>query len=154
MATVVEDLHPGTWVLDLCDAPTSMVARVRGWASRHLVHLGDPHRADVLLIVSELLTNAFEHGNGPQHVQLWRSVKPCAVRIEVADFSRRLPVVAEEHLDPRGRGLLVVDRLAAAWGICQDTGRGKTVWAHVQCDGDCRTACGTVRFRVASRRDD
>ncbi|GAA4553123.1 ATP-binding protein [Amycolatopsis samaneae] len=140
--TLAEDVLPGTWVMDLRDASARTLAEMRAWATRQLTGLGAVHRGDVLLVATELVANAFEHGGGPRHIQLWRSVRPCGVRIEVADLTFRQPMMAlSAAADPRGRGLLLVDRLAASWGVRQDPRRaGKTVWAHVPCYGNGRCA--------------
>ncbi|MFD9891477.1 ATP-binding protein [Amycolatopsis sp. NPDC058986] len=157
MTEVAEDVLPGTWVLDLRDASARALAEMRAWASRQLTGLGEIHRGDVLLVATELVANAFEHGGGPRHIQLWRSVSPCAVRIEVADLTYRQPMMAlPVARDPRGRGLLLVDRLAAAWGVEQDPHRdGKTVWAHVPCygTGRCRPVRGQRRHPVLIGHD-
>ncbi|MFJ9770889.1 ATP-binding protein [Kitasatospora sp. NPDC101157] len=85
----------------------------------------------VLLMVSELVTNACLHApGGPRELRLdWDGVR---LRVEVADAS---PVEPRLHRyadpgRPGGHGLRVVDRLARAWGSAPEGG-GKLVWLEV-----------------------
>ncbi len=89
-------------------------------------------RGDLLLVVSELVTNAVVHGAEPIVVTVVRGTE--RFRVEVTDGAaessphnnRHAPATAEN-----GRGLSVVTRLAAAWGWRASPGRGKTVWAEL-----------------------
>jgi anti-sigma regulatory factor (Ser/Thr protein kinase) len=89
-------------------------------------------REDLLLVVSELVTNAVVHGAEPIRVTMVRA--PQRVRVEVTDGA----AASSPHGNPRppkdaetGRGLSVVTRLALAWGWRASPGRGKTVWAEL-----------------------
>jgi PAS domain S-box-containing protein len=78
------------------------------------------------LLVTELLANAIRHSCCPIKMHLCRAADE--VIIEVTDDSpqfpqRRLP----DDDDEDGRGLLLVDALAAAWGT-RPSIPGKTVW--------------------------
>lgn len=92
----------------------------------------DPDTRDnLLLVVSELVTNAVVHGAEPIVVTMVRA--PERIRVEVTDgaddsspHTNRAAADAEN-----GRGLSVVTRLAAAWGWRASPGRGKTVWAEL-----------------------
>ncbi|WP_320782860.1 SpoIIE family protein phosphatase [Streptomyces sp. CRN 30] len=101
-------------------------------AGRHFLrgHLGawalDALADSAQLLVSELLTNAVCHARGPLVLRIWHSARELGV--EVTDRSvprpRARPAdAAAEH----GRGLLLVESLADAWGTRPDTD-GKTVW--------------------------
>jgi anti-sigma regulatory factor (Ser/Thr protein kinase) len=88
-------------------------------------------REDLLLVVSELVTNAVVHGAEPIVVTML--LAPQRIRVEVTDgaaesspHSNRPPADAET-----GRGLSVVTRLAVAWGWRATPGSGKTVWAEL-----------------------
>ncbi|MCU7821264.1 ATP-binding protein [Kitasatospora sp. DSM 101779] len=92
---------------------------------------GEDRRADMLLVVSELLSNALLHGRSPIELTLVRD-GPCA-RIEVFDTGPGSPAPREprEAVNaPGGRGLHIVDRLTTDWGVVRHP-RGKTVWADV-----------------------
>jgi anti-sigma regulatory factor (Ser/Thr protein kinase) len=87
----------------------------------------------VVLLTSELVTNAVVHGLGP--VQLVLREDGDCVRVEVGDGEPRLPDgpgTATER-DVSGRGLLILDRLADRWGAHPSrTPPGKVVWFEVQ----------------------
>lgn len=82
-----------------------------------------------MLVVTELLSNAMEHGLPP--IQLTVDVVDRAVRVEVQDAAAEPPRQQPVHeAQLRGRGLQLVDGLSAKWGWTNDA-RGKTVWAEV-----------------------
>jgi anti-sigma regulatory factor (Ser/Thr protein kinase) len=85
---------------------------------------------DAELIVSELVTNAITHGGGAYIRLLLRSDRR-QVCLLVWDQSFILPMPAEEDIEaPDGRGLVIVEALAARWGSCRTQGDGgKIVWA-------------------------
>ncbi|MFE2722084.1 ATP-binding protein [Kitasatospora sp. NPDC059327] len=86
---------------------------------------------DVLLMVSELVTNACLHvAGGPRELRLcWDGV---VLRAEVVDPSPVAPLLRHpaDPGRPGGYGLRVVNRLARAWGSLPE-GEGKTVWLEV-----------------------
>ncbi|MET9618637.1 ATP-binding protein [Kitasatospora indigofera] len=85
---------------------------------------------DVLLVVSELVTNAAQHADGPIELSLTRSV--VGVRVEVADCSPELPVLRRggDPVLPGGHGLRVVDLLSWSWGS-RSREHGKSVWSEI-----------------------
>ena len=92
---------------------------------------GVPVRIDDLtLVVSELVTNALVHGTGD--ITLHVTGIDDGVRVEVGDDDpppASLPV-GNAPAAESGRGLLLVSRVATAWGVRPDGG-GKVVWADV-----------------------
>jgi anti-sigma regulatory factor (Ser/Thr protein kinase) len=85
--------------------------------------------ADVQLVATELVTNAYLHGRPPVHFELVAASGGPTLRIEVTDAGPGEPKA--EHPDVgtfRGRGLLLVGMLTASWGVT-GTAEGKTVWA-------------------------
>ena len=84
---------------------------------------------DVLLVVSELVTNALVHTGG--QVRLDLALVNGRLRLAVADASPRTPVkptsIGWEATG--GRGILLVEALSAAWGTLPVSG-GKQVWAE------------------------
>ncbi|MFE0022843.1 ATP-binding protein [Amycolatopsis sp. NPDC059021] len=82
---------------------------------------------DVLLATSELVTNAFEHGEQPDRLELQCTGERLTLRVfdsgtEVPRLKEPSPKVA------RSRGLQLVHALAEDWGYERCPG-GKIVWA-------------------------
>lgn len=85
---------------------------------------------DVKLLVSELVTNAVIHAHSEVEVAV--RLLSDAVRIEVVD---RGPTGTLTPSDPArdaesGRGLLLVESMASAWGV-EPLDHGKSVWFEV-----------------------
>jgi anti-sigma regulatory factor (Ser/Thr protein kinase) len=84
---------------------------------------------DAVLVASEVVTNAVEHGAGQVRVRLLRRGR--RIRIEVQDDSPRPPVLlALGRTAERGRGLHIIAELAERWGS-RRTAAGKIVWAEL-----------------------
>ncbi|WP_055567706.1 ATP-binding protein [Streptomyces atriruber] len=87
---------------------------------------------DVLLVVSELVTNACLHAEGPD--ELWLSTDGKVLRIEVSDRGTGQPAPRTPHRAgrPGGHGMFIVQRLCLDWGVVRSPGvAGKTVWAEL-----------------------
>lgn len=87
---------------------------------------------DVLLVISELVTNAVRHaGADSEGETIEVTVKNTgqAIRIEVVDFAPAAEPQLRRGDDPGGMGLVVVSGLCPEWGTEQEEGR-KTVWAE------------------------
>jgi anti-sigma regulatory factor (Ser/Thr protein kinase) len=87
---------------------------------------------DVLLVVSELVTNACLHTEGPQELGVSCSAK--VLRLEVVDGGSGTPTPRTPHRAgrPGGHGMFIVERLCLDWGVVWDAdGEGKTVWAEL-----------------------
>lgn len=109
----------------------SAVGAARNWA-RSLVEASPAAAAlpDVLLVLSELVTNALRHGSAPVRVRL--TVCPLAVAIAVEDGGGGTPsVVRRTPRDEGGRGLRLVERLASSWAWEPLPGGGKSVRAEI-----------------------
>ncbi|UWE07686.1 ATP-binding protein [Actinacidiphila bryophytorum] len=104
------------------EARHTITSLVRGWN----VALSEEQVAEVELLSSEVITNAIRHTQAPCSVAVrWTGVR---VRVEVTDVSPARP--QRRHDSPEaedGRGLLLVETLATAWGSTPDPA-GKTVW--------------------------
>ena len=102
----------------------------RRWLARQLpASAPEPDRDTALLLVSELVTNSVAHARTP--CTLAADVEPDRLRVAVADRSDREPHVAARGLtSDSGRGLLLVSRLARAWGW-RPISSGKLVWFEV-----------------------
>jgi anti-sigma regulatory factor (Ser/Thr protein kinase) len=97
---------------------------------------------DAAVIVSELVTNALRHGvrdtNGPGHdrVELILLRRPGHMLCAVTDPGAEPPVLAPPDLFAEaGRGLHVIEALAAAWGWTRLDARSKAVWAALSVSG-------------------
>ena len=78
------------------------------------------------LLVSELVANAILHTGTPLTVVIAPDVD--RVRIEVHDGSPQLPMRKHySNMSGTGRGLMLVERMAATWGYDRTAG-GKVVW--------------------------
>jgi anti-sigma regulatory factor (Ser/Thr protein kinase) len=82
------------------------------------------------VVVSELVTNACQHGTGPIIVRIFLDERDGVPVIEVQDQSETLPTIrTEDHLDDSGREMLTVECLVETWGIRRIPEGGKIVWA-------------------------
>lgn len=87
---------------------------------------------DVLLVVSELVTNACLHAEGPEEIRIARAAK--VLRVEVVDAGAGQPAPRTPHRAgrPGGHGMFIVQRLCLDWGVLRAPGRpGKIVWAEL-----------------------
>lgn len=117
-------------------AGTMAVPAARGFTSHTLHSWRVPDRTTEMaeLVVSELVGNAVEHGGGSAELEL--SLLDGAVRVDVVDHSRELPVLfSPDPVEDRHRGLLIVAALSTKWGS-ERIGTGKTVWAELPCADD------------------
>lgn len=85
---------------------------------------------DAQLVVTELVSNGIDHGEGP--ITLTVSRRAGGMLVEVHDESSKEPLL--RPVDPssaRGRGMQLVQALSARWGITPGA-RGKVVWAELE----------------------
>ena len=94
----------------------------RGWGLGDVGSLAE-------LLVSEVVTNAVEHGTSGGTVEI--VALPAGLRVEVTDRSEGLPELQHPSAnEPTGRGLAIVDQLSRWWGVERATD-GKKVWFEV-----------------------
>ncbi|MBV8989486.1 MAG: ATP-binding protein [Solirubrobacterales bacterium] len=104
----------------------------------------------VELMVSELATNCIRHANTPFDLQVARARGE--IRVEVTDRAGGTPVMRSPGPDdPTGRGLRIVNMLAAAWGVLHRTASGTTVWFMVRTPSTGERGCS--RGQHAAHRD-
>lgn len=99
----------------------------RSWLEQHPTRGVDPD--NVVLSMTELVTNSIKHGAGPVHVELTEDTDNLV--LIVSDTSEEMPLRPEASLDVEtGRGILILDSLATRWGVQPEPGGGKTVWCE------------------------
>jgi anti-sigma regulatory factor (Ser/Thr protein kinase) len=107
-----------------------------GDARRFVSDVLDGHQAveSAKLIISELVTNAVLHGgrhSGHVTVVIGRETGHDRIRLEVSQPSHVGFHHRDQdpgHLEPTGRGFMIVDAVASEWGIDEHNG---SVWAVV-----------------------
>lgn len=112
------------------------VPEVRHFVGQVLRSWGeDPYLAgDVVLVASELATNAILHAGSPYRLTLSRTGG--SVRVALQDVADRPaePRHASAE-DTNGRGMVIVAALSRRWG-CDPLPEGKVVWAELGADED------------------
>jgi anti-sigma regulatory factor (Ser/Thr protein kinase) len=88
--------------------------------------LSPDRRADVRLLATELVTNAFRHGRPP--ITLVIDEKPDSLRVEVADGGGGRPRRRPEPGADGGWGLLLVEATADRWGVADGS---TSVWFEI-----------------------
>jgi len=114
------------------------VPEVRAWARDLLSgRVAAPVLDDVLLLLSELATNAVAHSDSGRatdgRLTVYMARTTTLVHVEVTDdgSATSTPAVrVPEADDDGGRGLWLVDLLATEWGSHHD-GAGRSVWYQV-----------------------
>jgi anti-sigma regulatory factor (Ser/Thr protein kinase) len=116
------------------DAPSAVreALRERG------AHLPRQMRDDLLLLLTELVTNAVRHSGAAKGQPIEIAMRECddCIRVEVTDpgagFDPPHPPVPD-LTKTGGLGLVLVDRLSRAWGARQ-TKKGSLVWFELAHD--------------------
>ncbi|HEV2760119.1 MAG TPA: ATP-binding protein [Acidimicrobiales bacterium] len=86
----------------------------------------------VELLTSEVVTNAIIHGRSGPHLAV--EIEERFVRVAVRDLSPELPVRQLSRPDDvSGRGVVIVEELASAWGVERERNGAKRVWFEVAC---------------------
>ncbi|GAB2878532.1 ATP-binding protein [Streptomyces mayteni] len=118
-------LHPDDRAPRLCRASAAGAVMAYG-----LPELAEPAE----LVVSELVTNAVQHGRGPLAFRVaWFAVRG-RLRLTVWDdgpgWAPLRPARPADDVES-GRGLLIVAALAVDWGQYAMPGAGKALWAEL-----------------------
>ncbi|MFE6967800.1 SpoIIE family protein phosphatase [Isoptericola sp. NPDC057653] len=139
----------------VADDDLSDLGPARRWVDDVLesCDVSDELRRTAMLLTSEVLTNALEHGEGP--ITATVEVDGRRLRVGVRDGSTAEPELqSPQPQDLSGRGVLFLDRLASRWGVELHDGsdavgrhsgvvEGKTVWFEI--DREARPLTGTVK---------
>ncbi|MFI1869460.1 ATP-binding protein [Streptomyces jumonjinensis] len=120
------------------DLPSGVTAakRARDWLAVPLRDEIPGIADDALLCLSEVVTNAHRHTSTPE-IRVLARITPAHVLVHVRDDRPdRLPRTREqEHDAERGRGLVLLDAYADAWGVFLLGARrrptGKAVWFEI-----------------------
>jgi anti-sigma regulatory factor (Ser/Thr protein kinase) len=90
------------------------------------------HVDDVVLAVSELVTNAIRHATGEGHLSVRLAIRPRWTHLYVADPDPTVPTLApgvDDDLALSGRGVPIVGELGLLWFVAED--HGKTAHAVI-----------------------
>jgi len=106
-------------------APASVRSAVARWLSGRV---DDAVLHEAVLLASELVTNSTRHAITPSGaaIRVRGSLDERVVRIDVLDRGQHGAVAARDPGDDGGYGLLLVESLAADWGVRR--GLGTEVW--------------------------
>ncbi|MGX7758760.1 ATP-binding SpoIIE family protein phosphatase [Streptomyces angustmyceticus] len=118
-------------VLTIAQAEPERIAEARRQVRDVLHDWADPDQVDsAVLMVSEMVTNVLLHTDGDALLVAEITGAPGArrIRVEVADGSDELPHRrCPGELASSGRGLMLLELLAGAWGV-DPRGDGKSTW--------------------------
>jgi CheY-like chemotaxis protein len=90
----------------------------------------DERIEDIVLCVSELVTNAVVHAESGPRVLV--HVRPAVIHVEISDDSETHPVVrGAGPQETSGRGMSILSAYSDRWGSLRRSGGGKTVWFEV-----------------------
>lgn len=94
-------------------------------------------RLDIIeLVVTELVTNAIQHGQPRDSLALELAADEQRIRISVIDGSALRPVAREVEADQTsGRGMRIVEALVDRWGSDDNPDGGKQVWVELHLAG-------------------
>lgn len=107
------------------------VARARSHVHGLCGKLPTQVRDLAVLLTSEIVTNAIQHGLGPLVLRVAQT--DGSLRVEVTDTGPGMPDVRQPSTTrTHGRGMQIVESLASAWGVVSHpAGDGKTVWFSI-----------------------
>ncbi len=99
--------------------------------------VAEPVHDDAALVVSELFTNALVHTDSTEITcRIQTTMETVYLAITDQGHGEPGPEVREPEEAENGRGLLLVNALAELWGVRNENGLGRTVWAVLpwECD--------------------
>ena len=151
--TILPHVSPARWQARIYPGDLARMSTVRADLRIDLAGFGEDLVETLTLCASELMANAIEHTrSGDRDGRALRALfepEPGVLRLVVVDDGARasspeIPTGRSERewlTAERGRGLLMVDMLAARWGaypvvpfpFCADL--GTAVWAEFALDG-------------------
>jgi anti-sigma regulatory factor (Ser/Thr protein kinase) len=110
-------------------ASPDSVSAARTWLQVRAALLAPARIEDLMLVISELVTNAVRHGGGMGQVELSATPKDEFLCVQVTDDGPGfVPRPGAMGSDPSGGyGLFLVDRLARRWGMTREARRTR-VW--------------------------
>ena len=111
-------------------AEPASAAAARRWIEAALGQTGAPELVPAAaLLTTELVANGIRHGGG-RWLEVALVVSEAAIRVEVSDTGAGgpRPQPPPEPEVGNGRGLMIVEALAARWGYEPGPDRGKRVW--------------------------
>ncbi|WP_411073385.1 ATP-binding protein [Streptomyces sp. cmx-4-7] len=93
----------------------------------------EPLIEDATLVLTELVSNAVDHGRLPSIRVIVSRPSANVIRLGVVDRSKTVPTLRTDadESQTRGRGLLLVDALTERWGT-ELYRWGKQVWAELE----------------------
>ena len=93
-------------------------------------HLDEDDLLDVIVLISELITNAVRHGRANERatIVVHVAVAPHVLRVEVCDAGPGFepPAVPRPRPEGGGNGLVLLARMSSSWGVACDA--GTCVW--------------------------
>jgi two-component sensor histidine kinase len=118
--------------LELRASSPDDVTTARHVLEARLLEWGCARAGDVLVVFSELVTNAVKYAGGAARIVLHTTHE--MIRIAVYDADHRSPEMRPQGGASGGFGLRIVDELTVDWGW-RPTADGKEVWAELSCRG-------------------
>ncbi|WP_439659696.1 ATP-binding protein [Lentzea sp. HUAS TT2] len=104
------------------------LAAVRRWVRLELTGEETDAVDDVLLVVNELVSNAYRYTSEPSFLRV--VVEQHKIRVEIEHDSAARPPLRKVSRPQRGYGLVLVARLSDRWGVDR-VGVGTVVWADL-----------------------
>ncbi|ACQ82275.1 putative anti-sigma regulatory factor, serine/threonine protein kinase [Beutenbergia cavernae DSM 12333] len=115
------------------ESEPAAIAPARHWAEDHFAGAGlaERDRDLLVLLVSEVVTNAVLHAQPPVHLTI--DITAERTRVEVTDGARVVPILRNPGPDEfNGRGIALVDAIATTWGTIMHPDGAKTVWFELR----------------------